>query len=173
MGQAVIIKSCKSGITLVLNPALSFDTLLAEILKKFQESEKFFTNARFALSFEGRELTEEEQYQIVETITAHTSIDILCIITDDKLRDTVIDEIVKEKAAEEDFHKRTVGSFYRGSLLPHELLQTDESVVILGDVPKGASIVSKSYIIVLGALYGKAYAGMDGKGTAILAALDF
>lgn len=173
MSQAAIIKSSKSGITLVLNPELPFDTLLAGILKKFQESEKFFSNARFALSFEGRELTQEEQYQIVESITAHTSIDIICIVENDELRDAVIREKIKEKTSKEEQKKKSTGSFYRGSLKPGEQLETDESILILGDVPKGASVVSKSDIIVVGALYGKAYAGMDGNGESVVAALHF
>lgn len=173
MSHAVIIKSSKCGITLVLNPEMPFDTLLEEILKKFQESEKFFSNARFALSFEGREMTAEEQYQVVETITAHTSINIICIIEDNELRDAVIHEKIKEKAVEEELKKRANGCFYRGSLLPKEHLETEESIVILGDVPKDATVVSKSDIIVLGALYGTAYAGMNGNGDAILAAMDF
>lgn len=173
MRQAVIIKSSKSGITLVLNPELSFDTLLTEILKKFQESEKFFSRAGFTVSFEGKKLTEEEQYQIVETITAYTGIDILCIMEKDELRDSVFWEKRKEKAAEEMLRKKAVGSFYRGSLLPQEQLETNESIIILGNVPKGASVVSKSDILVLGSLRGNAYAGTEGKEEAVLAALDF
>lgn len=173
MRQAVIIKSSKSGITLVLNPELSFDTLLAEILRKFQESEKFFSRGRFTISFEGKELAEEEQYQIVETITAYTGIDILCIMEKDELQASVFLKKRQEMAAEELLRKKAVGSFYRGSLLPQEQLETNESIIILGNVPKGASVVSKSDIIVLGALYGNAYAGTSGNGEAVLSALDF
>ena len=52
MSQAVIIKSSKCGITLVLDAALPFEELLDEILNRFRESAKFFANAAFAISFE-------------------------------------------------------------------------------------------------------------------------
>ena len=45
---------------------MPFPELLTEILHKFTEAERFFANASFAISFEGRELSDEEKYQIVD-----------------------------------------------------------------------------------------------------------
>ena len=70
----VIIKSTKNGINLVLDPELSFDELLKAIKEKFRESEKFFKNAKISISFEGRELSENEQFEIIEAIQANSSI---------------------------------------------------------------------------------------------------
>ena len=61
MSQAVIIKSSKNGINLVLDASMPFPELLTEILHKFTEAERFFANASFAISFEGRELSDEER----------------------------------------------------------------------------------------------------------------
>ena len=69
MSQAVVIKSNKYGINLILDKDMPFQELLTAIKEKFQESEKFFKNAKMAISFEGRTLTQEEEYQIIETIT--------------------------------------------------------------------------------------------------------
>ena len=66
MSQAVIIKSSKNGINLVLDASMPFPELLTKILHKFTEAERFFANASFAISFEGRELSDEEKYQVVE-----------------------------------------------------------------------------------------------------------
>lgn len=176
MSQAVIIKSSKCGINLVLDAALPFPTLLEEILKRFKESEKFFANASFAISFEGRELEEEEKYQIIDSIMAETSIKILCIMEEDEIRDAVVkqkikeQEEAKEKAARQ---RKENGTFYYGSLAQGEHLETAESIVIIGDVPYGASIVSQSDIVILGALKGSAYAGMSGKQESFISALEF
>jgi septum site-determining protein MinC len=62
--------------------------------------------------------------------------------------------------------------FFRGSLSNGERFETNESVIILGDVAKDAAVISKKDIIVLGALYGEAFAGVDGKNH-FVAALDF
>lgn len=176
MNQSVIIKSSKNGITLVLHPDLPFEQLMNEILLKFQESEKFFANASFAISFEGRKLTEEEKLAIVDTIMTHTSVKILCIIEPDEIRDAVIERKIEEQkqaTAAAAVIKKANGSFYYGSLTAGEHLETAESIVIIGDVPKGAAVISKSDIVVLGFLHGSAYAGMDGRADAFIAALDF
>lgn len=176
MNQSVVIKSSKNGITLVLHPELPFEQLINEILLKFRESEKFFANASFAISFEGRALSEEEKLTIVDTIMTHTSVKILCIIESDEIRDAVIGRKIEEQkqaTAAAAVIKKANGSFYYGSLTAGEQLETAESIVIIGDIPKGAAVISKSDIVVLGSLHGSAYAGMDGRSDAFIAALDF
>lgn len=172
MSQAVIIKSSKNGIILILDSEMEFESLLEEILKKFQESEKFFSNASFAISFEGRELTEEQQCEIVDSIMEHTKVKILCIIDNNEIRDAIIEQKIKaqQQIAQT---KQTKSVFYYGALKPGEQLELDEAVTILGDVPKGASVISKSSVIVLGSLQGTAFAGMDGNSKSFLAALKF
>ena len=181
MSQAVIIKSSKNGINLILDANLPFSALLEEILRKFRESEKFFANASFAISFDGRQLSTEEERVIVDKIMAHTKVKILCIVENDEIRD----EILKKRLEEEQRRsreqtaeaslvaRRTSGAFYHAGLLAGERLETDESIVILGDIPAGASVVSTSDIVILGALHGSAYAGMDGNPDAFIAALEF
>lgn len=176
MSQAVIIKSSKCGINLVLDAALSFQELLDEILNRFKESEKFFANASFAISFEGRELTEEEKYQIIDSIMEETSIKILCIMEEDEIRDAVIRQKMEEQERQKcvaETAQKVNGSFYYGSLAEGERLEAAESIVIIGDVPRGASVVSQSDIVVLGALKGSAYAGMSGRQGSFISALDF
>ncbi|MFR4350929.1 MAG: septum site-determining protein MinC [Roseburia sp.] len=182
MSQAVIIKSSKSGINLVLSPELSFPVLLEAILKKFKESEKFFGDASLAISFEGRELSDAEKCEIVDAIVTDTSVRIPCIIENDEIRDAIIQQKMQSQQSAA-ITERTVvassasgkapASFYYGSLAPGERLETDESIIIIGDVPAGASVVSKSDIVVLGALRGSAYAGMDGRINSFIAALEF
>lgn len=176
MSQAVIIKSSKCGINLVLDAGLPFQELLDEILSRFKESEKFFANASFAISFEGRDLTDEEKYQIIDTIMAETSIKILCIMEEDEIRDAIIRQKMQEQELQQraaEAEQKVKGSFYYGSLTEGERLETAESIVIIGDVPHGASVVSQSDIVVLGALKGSAYAGMSGNQDSFISALDF
>ncbi|MDD6057891.1 MAG: septum site-determining protein MinC [Clostridiales bacterium] len=177
MKQSVMIKSSKCGINLVLHPDLAFEELLEEILQKFQQSEKFFSDAEFAISFEGRDLCDEEKYQIVDAIMEHTKIKILCIIDNDEKKD----ELIRRKITEMEEAKQTSARalvpsqaiFYHGNLKAGDQLDFDETVIILGDVKKGATVISKSSIIVLGHLSGMAYAGMDGKQDSFIAALKF
>lgn len=137
MSQAVIIKSSKNGINLVLDASMPFPELLTEILHKFTEAERFFANASFAISFEGRELSDEEKYQIVDAIMEQTRVKILCILDSDEIRDAVIEQKCREMQQtneEKEARRQSRGCFYRGSLLPGERLETEESIVIIGDV---------------------------------------
>ena len=85
MSQPVVLKSNPHGINLILDDRIPFQELLDEILHKFKESDKFFKNARIALSFEGRELSQEEELAIVDLISRNTSIDVVCILDNNSL----------------------------------------------------------------------------------------
>ena len=53
MSQPVVLKSNRYGINLILDADMPFGQLEEAILEKFRESEKFFKNAKIAISFEG------------------------------------------------------------------------------------------------------------------------
>jgi septum site-determining protein MinC len=176
--ESVIIKSSRYGIHLILNSEVSFEKLLSDIKNKFVDSEKFFGEAAVVISFEGRELSGDEQSMIIDCISENTSIKILCIAE----RDEVLDEVLKGRieAKEKELNTKEPeenspikSTFYRGTLSYGEEIAVDESIVIVGDVPRTASVVSKGSIIVLGALKGRAFAGMDEDTDSFIAALQF
>ena len=70
MSQSVTIKSNKYGINLVLDPEIGFDELLKDVVEKFKASSTFFKNAKLALSFEGRKLSEEENSRSSQQLKA-------------------------------------------------------------------------------------------------------
>lgn len=169
MAQTVVLKSNKYGINLILDNEVDFEKLLSDIVAKFEEAESFFKNAKMALSFEGRTLTDEEQYRIVQAISEHSSVSILCIIDNDRLREQAVKEIIEEQEADNAIR---TGQFYKGTLRSGQLLECETSIVVLGDVNPGAKVISRGNIVVLGSLKGNAYAGASGNDTAFVAALD-
>ena len=60
--------------------------------------------------------------------------------------------------------------FHRGSLRSGQKLETEGSLVILGDVNSGAEVMAAENIVVLGALRGLAHAGAKGNKEAIVSA---
>ena len=169
MSQAVVIKSNKYGINLILDKNMPFQELLTAIKEKFLESEKFFKDAKMAISFEGRALTQEEEYQIIETITENTSISIICIVDNDEAH---ADMVKQQIEAYYDSVAGREGEFYRGTLRSGQVLESVSSVVIVGDVNPGAKIISQGNIVVLGALKGNAYAGAAGDSNCFIVALE-
>jgi septum site-determining protein MinC len=81
--NSVIIKGNKYGIIVVLSPEVPFGELKQQVVEKFKESSKFFENAKMAISFEGRKLTNEEQKEILDIISENTDMHIVCVIEND------------------------------------------------------------------------------------------
>ena len=169
MKDNILIKKFPNGIRLYLNPDLDFEELLKEIAAKFNQSRQFFRDARVALAFEGRELTDDEERQIITTIQLNSDIDILCIIGKNEETDRNFVKAIQKV----DFqHTDNYGHFYRGTLKNNQKIEVDSSVVILGDVYPGSCIVASKDIIILGGLYGEAYAGVGSEGTHYIVALE-
>ena len=167
--QPVVIKSSKNGINLVLDDKLPFTELLEEIKKKFIDSEKFFKNAHIAISFEGRALSQEEQFEIIEMIQQCTTITIICILDHDELMDEVMQRRIN---AYQESHSPQTGQFYKGTLRSGQQIESETSMVVLGDVNPGAKVIAKGNIVILGALKGSAYAGANGDSGCFVAALE-
>lgn len=172
MKNSVIIKSFPSGIVLHLDPEMPFSDLLLEIGMKFKESSGFFKDAKMALSLKGRKLTEGEEKQIINAISDNSKIDIICLVgEDDETEKTFVKALVRSGHARGD-DGNNEGQFYKGTLKNGQVLETESSIVILGDVYPGSSIISSKDIIVLGGLYGEAYAGGNGDEGHYVAALE-
>jgi len=169
VNNAVMIKGNKYGIIVVLSPDEKYDTLKTLVAEKFKESSKFFENAKMAISFEGRKLTNEEQRELIDIIEANTDMHIVCIIDDDKDREEHFRKTLEQKLME---LENNTGQFYKGILRSGASLEFETSVVIIGDVNHGARVVSKGNIIVLGSLKGTAFAGATGNTNSFVIALD-
>ena len=170
MREAVIIKSFPNGIALYLNGEMPFEDLLAEIGYKFSDARNFFGTVTMALSIEGRPVTDMEEIRILETIRDNSDINIACIVEKDE---TVNKNYVKAlERTERELAQKPEGQFFRGDLKDREVLETENSIIMLGDVYPGSSIVSAKNIIILGGLYGKAHAGGNGREGAFVAAFE-
>ena len=92
--SSVVIKGTKSGIILVLDHTLDFDTLKVQIADKFRQSSDFLGNANIALSFEGRKLTEEEQKEILDIIHDNSMLNVICIAETDPAKEKLLKRIL-------------------------------------------------------------------------------
>ncbi len=172
MKQSVIIKSFPNGIVLHLSEADTFEEILQETAIRFRESRDFFKDAKMALSIKGRKLTEEEENTLLNIISENSDIHILCLVSDDEDTDRMFIKAISETDFSEDGNGNSAGQFYKGTLKSGEVLETEYSIVILGDVYPGSAIISARDIIVLGGLYGEAYAGGNGSDGHYVAALE-
>lgn len=169
MKSNIMIKSFPNGITLFLNPETEMEQLLEETAEKFSQSRNFFKDARVALSVEGRQITDAEERTLVQTIQDHSDLEIVCIIgKDEEVNQGYVKAIQKIDAKQDENY----GHFYRGTLKDGEKIETQASIVILGDVYPGCSVTSSKDIVILGGLYGEAHAGFGGEAGHYIVALE-
>lgn len=165
----VVIKSSKTGMNIILDPECTFDEILQSVAAKFRESARFWGNVQMALILEGRELTATEELQIIDAIMENSAVEILCLIDQDASRMERCEKALNQKLME---LSSCTGQFYRGDLCRAETLESEASVVIIGDVQHGARVTAKGNIVILGELKGSAHAGVFGNEDAVIVALE-
>ena len=193
MTKDVVIKSNKYGINLMLPAQMPFPELLKAVASKFQESGDFFKDAKMGITFEGRELTNAQEAEIVRVIGENSPIKIVSIIDTDPEREAAMKERVEacgdnwlngDSGAYEnggyytgqDIQGMTMpepaADFYKGNLRSGQTLECTSSVTLIGDVNPGAKIISDGNIVVLGSMKGNAHAGASGDSNCFIFALD-
>lgn len=169
MNSSVTIRGNKYGICVKLSSTASYEEIKKDIALQFKDTENFFGDEKLAISFEGRFLTEEQQEELVEIIQQNCDLHIVCIMEENIEQENRFKKSVTDTLMEFD---SSTGQFYKGNLRSGQSLEFEKSVVIIGDVNAGASIVSKGNIVILGSLRGSAFAGACGKKTSFVVALD-
>ena len=184
MSQLVTIKGTKSGIILVLDPEVTFSTLLTEVGKKFKEASTFLGKHNMGLIIRGRKLSEDEENDVLQSIRDNSMLTISCIIDEEsdtekrfeKFADSnenVVPEIIENRiggaTVKTDYNNALI---YKGNLRSGQDVSCEQSVIILGDVKPGANVISYGSIFILGELRGNAFAGAGGDRDAIVMALD-
>ena len=170
MKDLVLIKSFSNGITLHLNEEADFEEILKEIAYKFTEAKSFFGTASVALSVEGRAVSSAEEIAVLDAIQNNSNVNIICIVGKDEAINKnfikALSHMERKLSGPDD------GQFFKGSLKNNEVIETENSIIVLGDVYPGSAIISAKNIIILGGLYGEAYAGGNGSEKAFVAALE-
>lgn len=168
----VILKSFPNGIRVRLADGPSFERILQETRESFADAAAFFKEASVALQFQGRKLTEEESDRLVAAITDVCSLHIICLVCTDEDENDYYTKLIEKVAKENDANAEQPCQFYKGVLRDGEVFESSSSVIVLGDIQKGAAIIAKGNIIVLGSLCGTAYAGADDGKEHFIAALN-
>ena len=124
---------------------------------------------KLSVAYEKFLLPEDAQEkQVIETIVNHCGIHILCIVDEDAVAQEHYRRILNTASEEKE---KDDGLFYRGTLQNGEVLETENSIVILGDIHSGAKVISKGNILILGSCRGSLYAGATGDRNCFAAAL--
>lgn len=186
MNSSVTIKGTKSGIILVLDPDVAFSDLRGEIKSRFIEASSFLGKNKMGLIVRGRNLSEEEEQEVMQIIADNTQLTITCIIDEESETERLFNmRSQQDKSQEADDHTSPADTnttdistdcdnnaqVLVGNLRSGQDVSCKQNVVILGDVKPGASVTSYGSIFILGELRGNAFAGAGGDHGAIVMAL--
>ena len=169
MSSSVKIRGSRHGISVKLDNGASYEDIKSDIASGFKDAEKFLGEEKLAVSFEGKYLTEQQQEELVDIIHQNCNVHVVCIIDQSSEHEKKFQKSVQETLMEFD---ASTGQFYKGHLRSGQVLEFEQSVIIIGDVNPGASVISKGNIIILGSLRGTAYAGASGKKNCFIVAMD-
>lgn len=167
MNNKVVIKSNKFGITVVLDKDTEYEELKNIVRDKFQQSSKFFGETDVVLAFEGKILTTEQQHEILNTISEVTAVNVICIVDNNEELEAKYEKVMNDAK-----NSPVSQLFYKGTLRSGQVLETENSIIVLGDVNPGGKIISKGNVVVLGSLRGTVYAGAGGNEHAFVVALE-
>ncbi len=169
MNNSVVIKGNKYGIVVQMDKNISFAQLKEDLAEKFKSASKFFDKANMAISFEGRRLNSDEEREVLQIIADNSQLNIVCVIDNDEMKEKMFKKAVEDRLEELSAH---TGQFYKGTLRSGQMLESESSIIILGDINPGAKVIAKGNIIVLGSLKGTVYAGANGNEDAFVVALE-
>lgn len=184
MNSYVTIKGTKSGIILVLDPDVAFTKLKDEIKKHFIEASSFLGKNNMGLIIRGRNLSENEESEVLQIIADNSQLTITCIIDEESETERLFanssksepENVVEPSQPAVDATVLPEGCDNNAQILVGNLrsgqdVSCEQNVVILGDVKPGASVTSYGSIFILGELRGNAFAGAGGDQSAIVMAL--
>lgn len=169
MNNSVVIKGNKYGIVVQMDKNIPFVQLKTDLAEKFKSASKFFDKANMAVSFEGRKLSSEEEREVLGIIAENSQLNIVCVIDNDEMKEKIFKKAVEDKLEELSAH---TGQFYKGTLRSGQLLESESSIIILGDINPGGKVIAKGNVIILGSLKGTVYAGANGNEDAFVVALE-
>ena len=181
--SSIELKSSQYTLTLVMDPSVSFEQIVLDVMEKFHSSARFFKGAQMALEFRGRPLSTEQQARIADAIRQSCGLEIICILEkDEKMEEAqykAITEVLKKhpqdpprspssspspaltEGAETDRAESAhTADVIQGTIRNGQKIISDRSVLILGDVEPLGEVSCSGSIFVAGCALGTLRAGL-------------
>ncbi|MCR5145921.1 MAG: septum site-determining protein MinC [Clostridia bacterium] len=165
MSSNGIAFNCKrKQITIKIREYVEFKDVVKTLKKQMREIRILYKNSEPKLiEVIGRDFKKSEQ-KYIKKILSKFFISQVEFISDENLGLSGIQKSFKREIATSET------TFYRHSLRSGQKIEFNGSIVVLGDVNRGAEVIAGENIVVLGTLRGLAHAGAKGNKEAIICA---
>lgn len=161
--NSVSINLKKDEILIKLNEKAEQTEIIEVLKKKLPELKKLYKEEKTPIKVTGKVLKNKEIDEIQAIIKDKIDVEI----------DFDMPKSLGLYSIKKTFEREIAVSetkFHKGSLRSGQKLETEGSLVILGDVNSGAEVMASDNIVVLGTLRGLAHAGAKGNKQAVVAA---
>ncbi len=172
MASSIVVKSYKSGLSVHMDPEADIETIKEDLAAKFRESASFFKDATVVISFEDREIDSQTERDLVNIITSSSDVKVACIAGHNKLTQAMLTNALNELEYKSDVQKDSNVQIIKETIKDGKVVDVPGSILILGDVYPGATVIAGGDIYVYGGLYGQACAGNNGDTDRIITAID-
>lgn len=156
--ENVSIKGTKDGLVFLLNDECSFEELVVELKEKLQHSHQGILTGplmRVTIKTGFRSLNEHQHETLKDIFKARGNLFV----------QSIENEIDAFKEQQKKQIKQITGVVRSG-----QIIESENSILLIGDVNPGGNIYSVGDIYILGTLKGIAHAGIKGDENAIIAA---
>ncbi len=187
--NSVIFKGKNGGILIILDDKITFAELKDLFKKKVESAGVFFQGANTAITFQGRELSDSEEMELLDIISEISGLNISFVhgkgedpifVKQEKLsKIDDVENIKVTKSVVENVMPQNVfsvlenmTSFHKGSIRSGQSLKFKGSIVIIGDINPGGEVIAEGNIIVLGSIKGLVHAGCSGEADCFIIGLN-
>lgn len=163
MKNCISINLKKDQIVIKIAEDAEQKQIMLSLTKKLPDLKKLYKDEKTPIKIVGKVLKNKEIDEIQELIKEKIDVDIDFDMPKTLGLSSITRTFKQEIAISET-------KFHRGSLRSGQRMETEGSIIILGDVNSGAEVIASDNIVVLGNLRGLAHAGAKGNKNAIIAA---
>ena len=163
MKNCVLINLKKDEIVIKLSEQAEQSEIVENLKRKLPELKKLYKEAKTPIKVCGKVLKNKEIDEIQKLIKERIDVEIDFDMPKSLGLSSIRRAFDREIATSET-------KFHHGSLRSGQKMETEGSIVIIGDVNSGAEVIASDNIVVLGSLRGLAHAGAKGNKQAIIAA---
>lgn len=163
MNNCVSINLKKNEIVIKIAEDAEQKKIVSELIKKLPDLKKLYKDEKTPIKIVGKVLKNKEIDEIQDIIKDKIDVEIEFDMPKSLGLSSITRTFKQEIAVSET-------KFHRGSLRSGQRLETEGSIVIIGDVNSGAEVIASDNIVVVGNLRGLAHAGAKGNKNAIVAA---
>ena len=175
----VVLRAYRDGLHLIIRPHLSITEVEAAIQQEISRMNRSFAGASVQIDLKSPTLKEEELALLSSTLKETYDLTVRGIEVADEPVTPPIAAAPTTHVISQTTDIRNPRDSEPSRIAPYTIRsgQTEEfpqgSLIIYGDVNSGSEVKAGGDIVVLGTLRGSAYAGMNGRLSAVIIAMDF